>query len=266
MKITLQVKIKCCWRVKMECCLGSKLGASTQSQCLCGFFQFGPLVHFILTPGSTLFWTPSSPFLPPGLIFKTEKSYKSQFKKGFRIFEIVIYLIIFLRIYSKKLFITLGIPLKKLKALWYMPISTVVTIFLFYKSKTCMLIYWVLSRQMLAPCTLHIPHCILTLHAHCTDIHCTALHCTALHCNALYCTALTSTVLHCTALSSTALHCTHIHCTALHCTHIHCTALQCTALQCTAWISLNRIFLNNMEAQDLRQFFSKNRPLGLIIS
>ena len=57
--------------------------------------NFDPRQHSILTPSSTWFW-------PPGLIFKAEKSYVSQFQKGFG----------FLRFYGKKFFFfNLRIPL-----------------------------------------------------------------------------------------------------------------------------------------------------------
>ena len=91
--------------VKIECCLGSKLSTSTQSQCLCGCTQFWPLVHSILTAGSTLFWPPATlNFDPQGLFSKQE----------FGFFFKAISLIIFLGFYGKQIFFDLGIPLRQL--------------------------------------------------------------------------------------------------------------------------------------------------------
>ena len=98
--------------IKIECCLGSKLSASTQSQCLCGCTQFWPLVHSILTPGSTLFWPQAALYFDPqGLFSKLKKAINHIFKRDLDFLKKAIHLIIFLRFYGKKVFFNLGIPL-----------------------------------------------------------------------------------------------------------------------------------------------------------
>ena len=93
--------------VKIECCPGSKLSASTQSQCLCGCtpilnpgaLYFDIRQHSILTPSSTWFWRPE-------LIFQTKKkAINPNFKRNLDFFfEIAINLRIFLRFYGKNNF------------------------------------------------------------------------------------------------------------------------------------------------------------------
>ena len=89
--------------VKIECCLGSKLSASTQSQCLCGCMKFWPLVHSILTPGSTVFWPPAAlDFDRQGLFSKLKSAINHNFKRELDYLKKAIHLIIFLRFYGKK--------------------------------------------------------------------------------------------------------------------------------------------------------------------
>ena len=98
--------------VKTECCLGSKLSAPTQSQCLCECTQFWPLVHSILTPGSTLFWPQAALYFDTqGLFSKLKKAINRIFKRDLDFLKKAIYFIVFLRFYGKNLFFNLGIPL-----------------------------------------------------------------------------------------------------------------------------------------------------------
>ena len=98
--------------VKIECCLGSKLSTSTQSQCLCGCTQFRLLVHSSLTQGSTHF-LPSLAldFDPQGLFSKLKISINHNFKRDLDFLKKVLHLIIFPRFLNKKLFFNLGILL-----------------------------------------------------------------------------------------------------------------------------------------------------------
>ena len=110
--------------VKIKCCLGSTLSASTQSQCLCGCTQFWPLVHSIWTPGSTLFWPQAALYFDPqGLFSELKKFINHIFKRYLDFLKKAIHLIIFLRFYCKKYFFNLGIPLSETLdpscTLWY---------------------------------------------------------------------------------------------------------------------------------------------------
>ena len=102
--------------IKKECCLGSKLSASTQSQCLCGCTQFWPLVHSIWTPDSTPFWLPAELiFEPRGLFLNLRKAINHNFKRDLAFLKKTIHLTIFPRFYGKKLFLKLGISLSFLR-------------------------------------------------------------------------------------------------------------------------------------------------------
>ena len=84
--------------VKIEWCLGSKLSASTQIQCLFGRTLFWPQAALYLDRSSTWFW-------PPGHIFITEKSYKSQVQRDLYFFSQAIHLIKLLRFKVKSIFL-----------------------------------------------------------------------------------------------------------------------------------------------------------------
>ena len=81
--------------VNIECTRG-QIWVHPHKHRLCvDALNFDPRQHSILTPSST--W-----FCPPRLIFKTEKSYTSQFQNGFGFVFKAIHLILFLRFFWYK--------------------------------------------------------------------------------------------------------------------------------------------------------------------